>query len=94
MTQVAIQLPDELKVFVDRSVKSGLFSDVSDFVVNLLYNVKAQSEIELDEDSRAKLAVLRSEIAVGVAQAERGDFVDFTAGDIIAEAHARRAHSA
>lgn len=91
MTQVAVKLPDELKPFVDQSVKSGAFSDVSDFMVNLLYNVKAQSESELSEEQQAKFAVLRAEIAVGIEQAEQGDFVEFTAEEILAAGRARRA---
>ena len=60
-------------------------------MVNLLYNVKAQSESELSEEQQAKLATLRAEIAVGIEQADRGDFVEFTADEIIAAGHARRA---
>ena len=91
MTQVAVQIPDDLKPFIDRSVKSGLFTDASEFVVNLLYNVKAESESELSEEQRAKLVALRAEIAVGVEQADRGEFVEFNAEEIIAAGRARRA---
>jgi antitoxin ParD1/3/4 len=91
MTKVAIQVPDDLEPFLAASVKTGAFSDAGEFVVNLLYNVKAQSESELSEEQQAKLAALRAEIAVGIEQAERGDFVEFTAEDIIAEGMARRA---
>ena len=90
MTQVAVKLPDDLRSFVDQSVKSGDFSDAGDFMVNLLYNVKAQSESELSEEQQAKLATLRAEIAVGIAQADQGDFVEFTADEILAEGRARR----
>ena len=90
MTDIAVHIPDDLKPFVDKSVKSGSFSDAGDFVINLLYNVKAQSESELSEEQRAILAALRTEIAVGVDQAERGDFVEFTADQIIAEGRTRR----
>ena len=93
MTEVAIKLPDDLGLFVEASVKTGAFSDAGDFVVNLLYNVKAQSESELSEEQQAKLATLRAEIAVGIEQAERGEFVEFTADEIIAEGRARRAAS-
>jgi Arc/MetJ-type ribon-helix-helix transcriptional regulator len=93
MTEVAIKLPDDLRTFIDESVKSGAFNDAGDFVVNLLYNVKAQSESELSGEQQAKLATLRAEIAVGVEQAERGAFVEFTADEIIAEGRARRAAS-
>ena len=93
MTQVAVKLPDELKPFVEQSVKSGAFSDASEFMVNLLYNVRAQSEMELSEEQQAKLATLRAEIAVGLEQAEHGDFVEFTAEEILAAGRSRRAAS-
>lgn len=90
MTKVAILVPDDLAPFVEASVKTGAFNDAGEFVVNLLYNFKAQSESELSGEQQEKLAALRSEIAIGIEQAERGDFVDFTAEDIIAAGTARR----
>jgi hypothetical protein len=60
-------------------------------VVNLLYNIKAESEEELSAQDLAKLAVLKSEIAIGIDQIERGEFAEFNAEDIIAEGRARRA---
>ena len=94
MTEVALKLPDELKPFIDQSVKAGAFSDVSEFMVNLLYNVKAQSESEFSDDQKAKLAALRAELAVGLKQADEGDFVEFTAEEILAAGRARRAGTA
>ena len=84
MTQVAVKLPDDLKSFVDQSVKSGAFQDAGDFMVNLLYNIKAQSESGLSEEQQAKLSNLRAEIAIGIAQADAGDYVEFSADEIIA----------
>ena len=91
MTQLAVTLPDELSTFVDRSVKAGAFQDAEEFMVNLLYNVKAQSEAELSEEQQFKLTTLRTEIALGLEEADSGDFVEFTADEIIAEGRARRA---
>ena len=91
MTELAIKLPTDLEPFIEASVKTGAFNRPSEFVVNLLFNIKAQSESELSEEQQAKFATLRAEIAVGIEQAERGDFVEFTAEDIIAEGVARRA---
>lgn len=91
MTQVALQIPDDLKPFIDRSVKSGLFSDASDFLINLLYNVKAESEAELSLEQKAKLTVLRSEIAIGIEQLRSGQSAEFDAEDIIARGRARLA---
>lgn len=89
MTPLAIQLPEELKTFVERSVKTGLFSSASDYLVNLLYDAKAQSDAQNDADYRRRLKVLRAEISVGIEEADRGDFVEFTAEDVIAEAQRR-----
>ena len=91
MTQLAIQIPDDLKPFIDQSVATGSFSDAGDFLTNLLYHFKAQSESELSAIQDAKLVALRSEIAIGVAQAERGELVDFTAEEIISDWNARPA---
>lgn len=46
--------------------------------------------IDRNEQQPAKLAALRQEIAIDIEQAERGDFVEFTAEDIIAAGNARR----
>ena len=94
MTEVALQLPADLEPFIAASVKTGAFSDAGEFMVNLLYNVKAQSESELSEEQQAKLSALRAEIAIGIEQAERGDFVEFDASEIIAAGRARRAAAA
>ena len=91
MTQVAIQIPDDLEPFIEKSVKTGLFSDVGDFVVNLLYNIKAESETDLSAEQKDKLSALRAEIAIGVEQADRNEFVEFTAEDIIAQGRIRLA---
>jgi Arc/MetJ-type ribon-helix-helix transcriptional regulator len=91
MTEVAIQIPDDLKPFIDHSVKLGLFDDAADFVLNLLHNVKAESEAELTDAQKVKLAALRAEINIGIAEADRGEFVEFNAADIIAEGLTRRA---
>jgi len=94
MKEVPLPIPDDLEPFIDRSVKSGLFNDAADFVINILYNVKAQSEADLPEEQKAKLAALRTEISAGIDQANRGEFVEFTAEDIIAEGRKSRAVAA
>ena len=91
MTQVAIQIPDDLKSFIDRSVKSGLFSDAADFVVNLLYNVKAESESELMVDDPSRLVQLRAAISIGIEQLRTGQSAEFDAEDIISRGRARLA---
>ncbi len=91
MQEVALHIPEDLRSFIDRSVKSGLFSDPADFVLNLLYTVKAESEVELSVEQKARLTALRDEIVVGLGQAERGEFAEFTAEEIIAQGEVRAA---
>lgn len=91
MTKIAIQIPDELQTFIDRSVETGAFHDADELLTSLLYDFKARNESDLTVDQQAKLVALRSEIQLGLGQAERGDFVDFNAGQIIREWHARTA---
>jgi len=77
MTQLAIKLTDELTDFVQASVQSGAFHSASEMVANALHALKSQDD--------AKLAALRSEIALGAEQALRGEFVEFDAESIIVE---------
>ncbi len=43
------------------------------------------------QENQIRLASLRAEIAVGLKQAEAGDFVEFTGEEIITEGCAKRA---
>lgn len=81
MTEVAISLTDELRDFVEKSVDSGVFHNASELVANAIHSLKAQEQV--------KLETLRAEIAIGVAQADRGEFVEFDAASIKAEGRAR-----
>lgn len=74
MTQVAINLTDELTAFVESSVESGLFHNASEMVANALHTLKG--------DAHAKWEALRADIALGIAQADRGEFVAFDANSI------------
>ncbi|MEO6847806.1 MAG: type II toxin-antitoxin system ParD family antitoxin [Chthoniobacterales bacterium] len=83
MTQVAINLTDELTEFVKKSVSSGLFHNVSEVVANGLHVLKAQED--------AKLQALRADIAVGVEQAKHGEFMEFDAETVIRDGRKRLA---
>ena len=83
MTQVAIQLTDELKDFVEASVKAGVFHNASEMVASALHTLKAQDQ--------ATLAALRADVGLGVQQATHGEFATFDAESVIAEGHKRRA---
>lgn len=83
MTQVAIKLTDELNDFVQATVEAGVFRNASEMVANALHALKAQEQ--------EKLAALRADVAVGVEQARRGEFVEFDAETVIADGRKRLA---
>ena len=91
MTQLTIQIPDDLKPFVDQVVGSDGYSTGSEFIISLLYSEKTLRETEMSPDEDAKLQRLRTEIQVGVDQLNRGEFEEFDADDLIARGHGRLA---
>jgi Arc/MetJ-type ribon-helix-helix transcriptional regulator len=94
MTQVAIQIPDDLKPFIDQSVKTGLYSDAADFVLTTLYDMKAVSEQSRLITNEGRLKRLRSAITAGLEDVAAGSIADFDAEDIITRGRARIAANA
>ena len=93
MTQVAVQLPDDLNRFVNKSIESGDYHDADEFFVSVLSNFKEQAEAPLTEDEQLKLGDLRREIQVGIDQLDRGEGVcDLDWDARLAERH--RSHAA
>ena len=86
MTTIAIALPAELNEFVSESVVSGEFAGPNELVVTALFAWRDQTEL-----NRIRLARLRGDIALGIEQAERGEFAEFDAESIIAEFKCERA---
>jgi antitoxin ParD1/3/4 len=84
MSTLAIQLDEELKLFMEESIRSGAFHSASEMVAVALRNFQAEYTARL-----ARLESLRKDIAVGIEQAERGEFVEFDAESIIGSANAR-----
>ena len=80
MTTVAITLREEDEHFLDEVVKSGRFLTHSDAVAEALAELKVREAIR-----EQRISELRSKVQVGVEQANRGEFVEFSAQDIIAE---------
>jgi antitoxin ParD1/3/4 len=66
-TSLNISLPEALKEHVQKRVAEGAFSNASDFVRAL---------IRLDKEQQEKLAALRRDIAVGLAQLDSGEALD------------------
>lgn len=77
MTTVAISLNTENQHFVEEAVKSGRYSSESEVVAEALAEFRVREAIR-----NAKLTELRAKVQEGIEQAERGDFVEFTADDV------------
>ena len=73
MTRVAIQLPDELNQFVNKSVQAGDFHNADEFFISVVSMYKDQVEEGLGEAEQKKLESLRRDIQVGVDQLDRGE---------------------
>lgn len=76
-----ISLTDELEQAVRDKVASGLYNNASEVVREALRLMVRNDELE-----QLKLERLREALAIGAEQAERGEFVDQTISEIVAEA--------
>jgi antitoxin ParD1/3/4 len=84
MTTVAISLKDEDRKFIEEVVKSGRYLSESEVVAEALTELKVREEVRAH-----KLAGLRAKVQIGIDQADRGEFVEFTAEDVKAEGRRR-----
>ena len=84
VTTVAIALKDEDQKFIEEAVKSGRYLSESEVVAEALSELKVREAIR-----RAKIDDLRARVQVGIEQADRGEFVEFTAEDVKAEGRKR-----
>jgi antitoxin ParD1/3/4 len=75
-----IRLSPDMQKFVDEKVRAGQFASASDVVNGALLALQTQETLSAED-----LEELRAEIAHGVSQADRGEFVEFTADSVIAE---------
>ena len=91
MTQVAIQLPDELSQFVNKTVQAGGYSTADEFFINVVSMYKDQVEERLSEADQAKLQSLRGDIQVVIDQLDRGEGREMDWDEFFAERH--RAHA-
>ncbi|CAN5810755.1 hypothetical protein BH11VER1_BH11VER1_03810 [soil metagenome] len=88
MTQVAIQIPDELNQFLLESVRTGDYQNMDEFFVSMLYNLKEQSEAELTIEDGQKLTVLRNDISDAIKALEHGEGIpDLNYEAFLAERH-------
>ncbi len=86
MTTVAISLNEADQHFLEEVVKSGRYGSESGVVAEALAEFRVRETIR-----RTKLDELRAKVGVGVEQANRGDFVEFTAEDVKVEGRKRLA---
>jgi len=80
MTTVAISLSDADQRFIEEALKSGRYMSESEIVAEALADFRVREAIRSATDDE-----LRAKIRVGIEQADRGDFVEFTADDVIRE---------
>jgi len=86
MTTLAISRNEEDQHFLEEGVKSGRFSSESEVVAEALAEFRVRDAIRL-----TKLEEFRAKIRAGVEEAERGEFVEFSADDVKAEGRKRLA---
>ncbi len=86
MTKVAIALNDEDRSFLDEVVKSGRFFSESEVVAEALAEFRVREAIR-----QARFDALQAKVRVGIEQAERGEFVEFTATDVKSDGRQRLA---
>jgi antitoxin ParD1/3/4 len=86
MTRVSIALNTEDQRFIEEAVKSGRYFSESEVIAQALSEMKVREAIR-----RSKIDDLRAKVQVGIEQADRGEFVEFTAEDVKAEGRRRLA---
>ena len=84
MTTVAIALKDEDQKFIEEVVKSGRCFSESEVVTEALSEMKVREAIR-----RSRIDDLREKVRVGIEQADRGEFVEYTAENVKTEGRER-----
>ena len=88
MTEVAVQLPDELGHFVARSIASGAYHTHNELFVSMLATFKEQIEAPINDEEQDKLENLRADIGLAVTQLDQGEGIrDFDWDDFLEERH-------
>ena len=79
-----ISLTPELEALVQERVRTGLYHSASEVVRDALRLLQEREELR-----RVRLEELRKDIAIGIAEEERGEAREFTLDEILARARAR-----
>jgi antitoxin ParD1/3/4 len=85
MSAMTISLHPDLQKFVEEKIRAGFYRSPEEAVNDMLSQVYEQENLSAED-----LADLRKEVKVGIDEADKGKFVEFTAEDVIAEKHAAR----
>ena len=81
MLNIAVTNP-ELQQFIEEQIQAGTYHSPDEVVAAGLTLLRHDPDTDLAPE---ELEGLRHEIGIGLEQADRGDFANFTAEDIIAE---------
>lgn len=76
-------LKPELEKFIDEQVQQGLYDSAEDAINAAVAQFKTERELTVSQLDR-----MRDEVDIGLAELDRGEFVEFTAQDIIVERRA------
>ena len=82
---MTLSLTPEVQAFVAEKVRSGQYRSAEE-AVNALLAMAMEQERLTPED----VADLRAQLDPAIAEADRGEFVEFTAEDVIADRRAKR----
>ena len=75
-----VSLTPDVQEYVEQKVRTGQYASAEEAVNTLLALVREQEELSPED-----IDELRAEVDIGIAEADRGEFVQFTAEEIIAE---------
>ena len=78
-----VQIHPELQRFIDDQLKAGRYDSSDDLINAALATLQAQEELSPEE-----IEDLRAEVDVGLAEADRGEFVEITSDEIKAQCRA------
>lgn len=82
---MTVKLRAELERYIAEKVRSGEYRSPQEAVNCLLAGLREQEALTPED-----VADLRAELDPALAEADRGNFAEFTAEDVIAEARSRQ----
>ena len=81
-----VALKPDLEKFIEDQVKAGRFGSAEEALNAAVAHLQAEREFSVEEADE-----LRAEVDVGIAEADRGEFAEFSAEGVIAERRAAMA---